>query len=82
MLLHFGSQSENAAWLEEGAGFPDMPKLNSRMEKLKEHKQAKKEKDQKQQSENSSEHKESNKGEQEEKVQVPSAATADIKRKK
>ena len=43
MLLHFGTQSEHADFSEHGVGngFPDLPKLNARMEKVNAHKEAK-----------------------------------------
>lgn len=42
MLLHFGTQSETADFSEHGGGgFPAMPKLNQRMEKVNVHKEAK-----------------------------------------
>jgi hypothetical protein len=52
VLLHFGTQSETADFSEDGSGgsgFPVMPKLNQRMDKVNAHKSAKESKEQQQQ---------------------------------
>jgi hypothetical protein len=44
VLLHFGTQSETADFLvpgDDGGGFPALPKLSQRMEKVNAHKGAK-----------------------------------------